>query len=418
MNIMKFTLIAAACAALATPAFAEDGPKVSFSGFGTAAAVHNDNSNLDFIGNQRQPNGAGATSSANLAPDTILGVQMNASLTKNLSAVVQVISQHQYDNSFNPAIEWAFVKYQATPNFDITLGRTALPAFSLSDSRLIGFSYLWARPPVDVYFQVPLTTMDGIGASWRKDTPMGQLTLQGGFGSTELNFPNQTKVKGKDTASLSATLESGDFAWRAGYSASKISYNTPKFDSLVGGYAQYGQAMAGFGLTALANEAYAAGNALALNDRSSSFVDLGVTYDKDNWLLQAEWTARKSGSIIADSQAWHASAGYRFGKFTPYLGFSSLKTTSDSSAYPMITGGNATADTLNANAAGAIANGALAQDTTTIGLKWNFRPNMDLKVQYDDVRFRQGTTGTFNNPANSSGNSRAGLTTIALDFVF
>ena len=418
MKKIKISLIASACALLANPVFAEGLPDVSFSGFGTIGIVSNDNSSLDFIGNSHQPNGAGATHSASFGPDSLLGLQMNMTLTKDFSGVVQVISQHQYDNTYTPQIEWGFLKYQVTPNLDLSVGRTALSSFALSDSRLVGYSYLWARPPIDVYYQVPLTSVDGVNASWRHDTSLGQLTMQGAYGSTQLKMPQNARIKGNDVLNLSATLESGPFTWRAGYTAAKLNYNSPEFDTLVSAYNQYGQYLSNLGATDLANEAFSAKNNIAIHDMNASFIDLGVSYDKDNWIAQAEWTKRKSGSVIVNTKAWHASAGYRFGQLTPYIGVSSLETTSNINNYPVVTGGNPIADTLNSTTSSIFASSALAQDTTTLGVKWNFRSNMDLKLQYDDIRFKQNTTGTLVNVTKQQGNSRAGITTLAVDFVF
>lgn len=393
---------------------------ISISGFGTIGAVHNSNSNLDFTTNTRQPNGAGATRSTSFSPDSIVGVQLNGGITKNVSGVVQVVSQHQYDGTFKPSIEWAFVKWQARDNLDITFGRTALQAFATSDSRNVGYSYLWVRPPVDVYYQVPLTNIDGIGASWRHDLPVGNLTLQATGGRTNIKFPEGDKLKGRKLYNVSATLESGAFTWRAAYTSTDLTYTSSKgIGSLVSGLNQYGTGLNAAGFGPYAAEAFAAANSLNIDSRRASFVNAGVTYDKGNWIAQAEVTARKSPSYIVDTRAWHASTGYRIGTFTPYIGFSGLKTTSDpSTRTPVLSAITPTAAFLNGTMASAVASQAIAQNTSTLGVKWNFRNNMDLKLQYDHMRFKDGTNGTFTNKTGSTGNSGANLISAAVDFVF
>lgn len=418
MKLKLSTLSLAIAAALASgAAVAADGPTVTFSGFGTLSAVHSDNKNVDFVGTPRQPNGVGYTRSTDIGVDSILGAQANIVFNKSLSSVVQVTSQRNHENNYTPALEWAFVKWQATPSLDLTIGRTALPAFALSDSRLVGYSYLWARPPIDVYYQVPLTNIDGVGATWRHSTALGELSLQGQAGKTNLKFPNNARIKGEKMLSAAATLESGPYTWRAGYTTAKLSYSAQSLDALVGGINQYGAGLAALGASAQAQQAFGVANDFAISDKRASFADLGVSYDKGNWLAQAEYTVRKGVSVIPDTRAWHASAGYRVGDFTPYLGASAIKTTS-SLAAPQLAGSNPTANFINANLAGAMGTSGVDQNSATAGVKWNFRSGMDFKLQYDHIRFKKGTTGTFADPTMATGQRKAGLVTAAVDFVF
>ena len=83
----------------------------SLNGFGTLGVVHSSDNQADFVSNPAQPKGAGFTDSWSATPDTKLGIQLNAALTDRLSAVVQVMSQYQYDGTFRPDLEWGNVKY-------------------------------------------------------------------------------------------------------------------------------------------------------------------------------------------------------------------------------------------------------------------------------------------------------------------
>jgi hypothetical protein len=106
----------------------------SFNGFGTLGVVHSSDNQADFVSNPAQPKGAGLTDSWSATPDTKLGVQLNAALTDRLSAVVQVMSQYQYDGTFRPDLEWANVKFLVTPDLSIRAGRIAIPTFMVSDT--------------------------------------------------------------------------------------------------------------------------------------------------------------------------------------------------------------------------------------------------------------------------------------------
>src|ERR1700733_14322393 len=107
-----------------------EGPDTSifqFNGFGTAGVVHSGDSQADFVSNPAQPKGAGFSDSWSATPDTKLGIQLQVTPIDRLSAVVQVMSQYQYDGTFRPDLEWANVKYQLTPDLSIRAGRIAVP---------------------------------------------------------------------------------------------------------------------------------------------------------------------------------------------------------------------------------------------------------------------------------------------------
>ena len=101
-------------------------PMFSFSGFGTFGVVHSSEHQADYISNIFEPNGAGFTHSWSANIDSRIGAQLNANFTPQLSAVVQVISEQNYDKSYRPHIEWANIKYQFTPDFSVRAGRIVL----------------------------------------------------------------------------------------------------------------------------------------------------------------------------------------------------------------------------------------------------------------------------------------------------
>jgi len=63
--------------------------------------------------------------------------------------------------------------------------------------------------------------------------------------------------------------------------------------------------------------------------------------------------------------------------------------------------------------------GSESQQTLTAGLRWDFMKNVDLKVQYDNVRLDAGSTGLFVNeqPGFRLGSS-ANVFSATIDFVF
>lgn len=93
--------------------------------------VHSSENKADFTSSVFKPNGAGFSHPWSADVDSLFGAQVNADFTRQISAVVQVIAQQRYDNSYAPAVEWANVKYQFTPDISIRAGRVVLPVFRL-----------------------------------------------------------------------------------------------------------------------------------------------------------------------------------------------------------------------------------------------------------------------------------------------
>jgi hypothetical protein len=116
----------------ATPA-----PMFLFSGFGTLGIVHSSENQADFVSSNLKPNGAGYTRSWSATVDSLLAAQVTANFTPQLSAVLQVIAEQNYDGSWGPHVEWANIKYEFTPDLSLRAGRIVQPAFLVSDYRKV-----------------------------------------------------------------------------------------------------------------------------------------------------------------------------------------------------------------------------------------------------------------------------------------
>ena len=90
----------------------------SFSGFGTFGAVHSSENKADFTSSLFKPDGAGHGHDWSADVDSLIAAQVTANFTPQLSAVLQVVSEQNYDNTYRPHVEWANIKYQFSPDFE------------------------------------------------------------------------------------------------------------------------------------------------------------------------------------------------------------------------------------------------------------------------------------------------------------
>ena len=189
--MMKPLRLAALLCLWLPSAFAQtaDSPKLTLSGYGTLGAARSSDRTADYLIDAFKPNGPGATREWSADVDSRAGLQLALQVSPSLSAVVQVVSQQRHDSSYRPTVEWANVKYQATPDVAVRAGRIVLPIFLMNDSRKVGFANPWVRPPVEVYSLVPVTSSDGVDASFR--SRIGDLNnhLQLTYGVSDSKFP-------------------------------------------------------------------------------------------------------------------------------------------------------------------------------------------------------------------------------------
>jgi hypothetical protein len=384
----------------------------SFSGFGTLGVVHSSESEADFTNSIFKPNGAGYTRPWSPDVDSRAGAQASVNLTSQWSAVVQVISEQLYDNTFRPHVEWANIKYEFTPDFSVRLGRTELSNFMFSDTRKVGYANPWVRPPIEVYSAVPLTNTDGLDVSYKLHGGDFLHTIAGSFGKNDEGLPSN---KGDGTSQaralwlISDTIEYGAATAHISYQSAHLT--VPGLSALFDAFRQFGPQGA-----ALADK-------YGQDDKRVSFIGVGAMYDPGQWFALGEWVHNDFHSILGASTAWYVSGGYRLSKFTPYLTYSDVTANSNTSdpgltlaALPPTLIGPATG--LNAALSANLAAIAM-QRTISVGTRWDFMKNAAFKLQCDHTRIDAGSTGTLINiqPGFRPGGT-VNLLSAVIDFVW
>jgi hypothetical protein len=381
----------------------------SFSAFGTVGEVHSSQDKADFTASVFNPNGAGYTRSWSPEVDSLVGGQVSAQFTAGLTAVLQVVAEQNYNGTYAPHVEWANLKYQFTPDSSVRLGRSVLHNFLFSDTRAVGYTYLWVRPPIEVYSLDPATTNDGVDFSYRLHAADVTDTVQGHIGQSVNSLPDNRGVsRGRDSWGVSDIAEYRSFTLMATFQRVRLTIASP--DALFDAFRLFG----------------AQGNAIAnhFDDDNKILVieQVGASYDSGHWLVASEWTHANTNSFLGDQTAWYCSAGYRVGKFTPYLTYSEVNAAGNSApgltlaGLPPAAAGFAAG--LNA-ALGSLLEVIAVQRTVSAGMRWDFIGNFDLKLQIDHMRLGAESEGTLVNvqPGFHPGGT-VNLFSANVDFVF
>ena len=397
----------------------ESDPSIfTVSGFGTAGMVHSSEHRADYTNSPwYKPVGAGYNQNWSPDVDSRFGMQLDARFTEQFSAVVQAISQLRYDNTYKPTIEWANLKYQFTPDFDIRLGRIVMSTFLASDYRNVGYAMPWVRPPLEVYNIMPVSTNDGMDASYRSHFGDVTHTIQAFYGVDNLKSPGNayhpavSNNPARNSWGIFNTLEYGPTTLRLMYQHSNL--------SLDGVNAFFNQ---------FKNPAFGAQGAALANQYGSyqvpiTFWGASASYDPGKWFLMSEVGRSKIlPSFMGEQIAGYVGGGYRAGDFTPYASYAKskkLSTTSDPGlnlafVNPFMRG---YAAGLNAGLNGFLK--PLAGTTVTLGCRWDFMKNTDLKLQYEHISLDPGSSGLLINlqPGYRTGSS-FNVISATVDWVF
>ena len=389
-----------------------DMPMFSFDGFGTLGVVHSSEDNAQFTGSGLTPTGAGFGHSWSAAVDSLVAAQLTANLTSKLTAVLQVVSEQNYDNTYNPHLEWANVKYQFTPDFDVRIGRTALPVFMLTDTRLISYSNPWVRLPVELYDLVPVTSNDGVDGSYRMPIGAGSNTVQLTAGGSDTRFPFEDgtgTLHARGLRTLTDTFEEGFATLRVTYGRSRVTIAA--FDPLFDGFRQFGP------------QGVAIADRYGVDNRIVNFLGVGASYDPGKWFVMSELGHFSSHSLPGDETGWYVSGGPRLGKFTLFATYAARKEESNRSDPGLPEMGLPPAQAAAAAELNAILNEELAsiaiQRTISTGVRWDFAKDLDFKLQADHTRHGAGSPGILQDlqPGFKPGGT-VNLISVALDCVF
>lgn len=373
----------------------DTGSPISVDGFGTLAAVHNDNHSVSFYD---------ADDRTDWNTDSMLGLQVKLPLLDRLSLTGQVVARG-YEN-YDLQVEWMFLTYEAADDLYLRGGRLRIPFFMFSDSLEVGYSYPWIRLPVDVYGQLGFTTFEGADAVCSMPIGNMKLELQPFAGSTKPDYIRSGQngrlevsnlwglhaVLGNDWLELHASHTEGDFDLRG-------------IDS-ISGYLG-GLEMAGF--PAVADQ-------FGTSNRHGTFDGLGFDANLDNFRLIGEYTRRGTDGLIANTTGWYTTLAYTYKAFTPHITFSELKTTEDFSGEilaatampPMLAMGTMQFAHMN----------KVNESSVTVGLRWDVANNTALKMEWQRINPDNDSSPLIAVRDFTYAGDPVNVYSVAVDFVF
>ncbi|GAB4088413.1 hypothetical protein GCM10028785_10820 [Hydrogenophaga soli] len=397
-------------------------PRVRLNGFATVGVVEG-SSNFDgiFVRDVAQ---VADRAGLQTKPDSRLGLQANVNVNSELELVGQVVARPRSPGAKRTdAVEWAFVSYRPTNDINIRAGRTGVDLFLMSDHRNVGYAYLTARPPVDFYGVLSLTSLDGVDItkSWQTDDALWK--LKGFTGNTAYDI-NRNRGQVRHMTGVVLSRETEGLTLRGTYARAKL--NLTSFTDVE--MARQGlESLSRIPIPTVAARAAQLATELDFRNIPGVYSSLGLSYDRDNWVATAELMRVSAASSVTSGSGAYVVLGRRLGNVTPYVGFSRSRLGKGIAADPQwgqalapLTGllGPSVvqqAALLGTAAADAINNARVDQHTQTLGVRWDFSPQGALKFQHDLVHVANKGNGMWRGQ-NTGG--RARVTSVVLELLF
>lgn len=353
--------------------------------------------------------------------DSQLTTQLTVNPGKPLRGVVQVLAKDDVTDRYKPRIEWLYGSWDATSALNFKAGRVVAPVFMLSDTRNLAYSQVSARPNQSVYQINPITSIDGVYASWGTGLAAGELNIEAAAGKTDITV-TAGSIDVKRTVSLAARYAIGAFTARVGYTSFKLDGTLPATQAALN--------TLGSGATACTNCNAVFAARLPFKDIKGHIATVALGYDDGSWVLSAEWAQRPANSaLVPDSKGSFVQAGYRIGSFTPYAAVGKLRFTE--SPLGLTTAAGAPPAAAAANAAfDLFLQARNDRSSQLIGLRWDFRENFALKLQAEALKLTRppylGVDSVVSYPnvppigsyAGPAFDGRVKLLSVNLDFVF
>ena len=381
----------------------------SVSGFGTLGLTHASLRQADYTTSVLKKSGAGASHPWSVDVDSRFGAQLDLTLARRWSAVVQVVSEQRLDNTYRPQVEWANIKYQLTPELALRVGRIALPMFLTADYRKVGYAYPWVRPPVEGYGALPISSSDGIDATLHWGIGRVHNVTQAVYGHEDVDVAAPLYAYGRGLAALSNTSAWGDLSVRINMMRAEITTNAGSqlFDAQTA-FGAPGQALA---------------RRYAIDHKEADMLNIGMSYDPGRWFVMAEAGRTRTRSLLGTTHNAYISGGWRWRALTPYATWSRVRAAGSTAENGLPLDGLPPALAAQVAAVNGGLNNLLAtatqQTSAAAGVRWDLRTGMALKLQYDRVKPIDGSRGTLINPTPAFRSDRAfHVASVALDFVY
>ena len=318
----------------------------------------------------------GYDDSISFASQSLFAIQVSGDINDKVTATGQIVARG--NNDYAADFEWAYFTYQAADHISVSAGRLRAPLFRYSASSDVAYSYHWVVAPQSVY-DVPFNNIDGVRVDYSGYTGDLEYTFQLTAGKIESDFilsGASSSLTVDNTIGLSGDFVYNNWKFRGVYLTGKTTFDIPDLEPTFGLLSQ---------LSADLSEQ------LRARDDTGVFYGGSIEYDAFDWFVAGEYTAVEvENSFYPDEVNYYVTAGFRTGKWTPFITYekSDLNNTpkflSDISGLPAAFQPGATQIVVGTQQLAVSEN-----NTISVGTRYDLETNIALKAdvvkQSDDI---------------------------------
>ncbi len=325
--------------------------------------------------------------------DSSFNLQLTARYKTRIEAMAQLKVREQGANDkLGDYIPIAFLTYRHSPSWSVRAGRIPIDVFMLSESHDVSYAYPWVRQITNTYGLFQLDSYEGMDVNYRKAINDGFLEwrLSAGTFKAHVSLSEREVLRAKFKDYYSTILQYDKNNWRL-----RASYMQGNMDHMffISGAREAAQRFLDV-LPILGEKTRSIFlQGVPFNSTSTSQTAIGASYENKRWQLQAESVfTRVQDAETVDFNSGYVSAAYRLDKWTPYAALARLQSSGRPSAKAAFSDLTDEQHRVLTPLAALISSSA-NQTTFITGLRWDFRYNMALKLQWN--RHRIGRHGGY-----------------------
>jgi len=303
------------------------------------------------------------------------GLMLQARMGARWQAGLQLMARQGADDASKVNPTQAFVQW-SDGGWVAKFGRTVPGLWLVEDSYYVDFAHLWLKAPVEMYGWRPTPELDGVSLARHFTWGDWYGKVQASYGSRNAPYRSYRRDFAQVRA-LSLDVSQGELQLRAAFNDSQVNVlNLPSYEGFLATIRPQVPAQ------------YAPNFQTSLNTR---YHTVGASWTPGNWTLQAEWARNFTDQIyLAPFQTGYLLAGHRWGRWTPYVMWSSThgQFGQETRFSPSI---NALVDSLQRTLHN-------VQDNVTLGVRVDLNSQTALKFQAENIRRDAGQVGSFTPP--------------------
>ena len=341
-------------------------PSTNISGFLTAGVAYSDNETPYLR--------AGITDDQpNYEQDTVLGVQLDTILDQNTRLSAQFIANNKEGTDFDTNAEWLYVSRNLGKHTTARLGRLRVPIHLYSQQLFVGGSYIWLRPPQEVYnLLASISNFTGTDITFNLDSGIGSTSLQ--------LYTGKITEKPLIILGQEASISTNQLFGAVGrFDAENLSLflSYTRLDANISG-----ELSASVPLLPPPSPPFLLPVSVDIAS-DSEVVTFGFQYNIGNVELLGEHAQRLSDDL-GDSTGWYTTAAYNMDTWTPYITLAQA----DSGAINTTSG----LGSLVGGLTGAL---QLDSESITLGLRKSLSPKVSINAELHSAEAKHGTKGLF-----------------------